>query len=58
MADNTAIVPFRIDVPQEELDDLADRLARTRWTEELPADPRTRPPHPARSRPAGSTASR
>ena len=22
---------FRIDVPQSELDDLADRLARTRW---------------------------
>ncbi|WP_262282848.1 epoxide hydrolase family protein [Micromonospora sp. MA102] len=39
MADNTAIVPFRIDVPQADLDDLADRLARTRWAEELPADP-------------------
>jgi len=32
------ITPFRIDVPQADLDDLADRLARTRFTEELPAD--------------------
>ncbi|WP_433431853.1 epoxide hydrolase family protein [Nonomuraea sp. CA-141351] len=30
------IEPFRIDVPQAELDDLADRLARTRWPDELP----------------------
>lgn len=30
------IQDFRIDVPQSELDDLADRLARTRWTGELP----------------------
>jgi pimeloyl-ACP methyl ester carboxylesterase len=29
------ITPFRIDVPQADLDDLADRLARTRFTEEL-----------------------
>ena len=28
--------PFRIDVPQAELDDLAERLARTRWPDELP----------------------
>ncbi|MET0133710.1 MAG: epoxide hydrolase family protein [Kibdelosporangium sp.] len=28
--------PFRIDVPPADLDDLADRLARTRWPEELP----------------------
>ena len=27
---DTAIRPFRIDVPQADLDDLADRLARTR----------------------------
>ena len=33
---DTAIRPFRIDVPQADLDDLADRLARTRWPEELP----------------------
>ncbi|MEU9509053.1 epoxide hydrolase family protein [Micromonospora sp. NPDC048170] len=46
MADNTAIVPFRIDVPQADLDDLADRLARTRWAEELPADPTASPGGP------------
>ncbi|HEX8347211.1 MAG TPA: epoxide hydrolase [Actinoplanes sp.] len=28
------IIPFRIDVPQADLDDLGDRLARTRYTEE------------------------
>lgn len=28
--------PFRIDVPQADLDDLRDRLARTRWPDELP----------------------
>jgi pimeloyl-ACP methyl ester carboxylesterase len=32
----TNIKPFRIDVPQADLDDLADRLARTRFAEELP----------------------
>jgi len=31
----TNIQPFRIDVPQTELDDLADRLARTRFAELL-----------------------
>jgi len=30
------IKPFVLDVPQAQLDDLADRLARTRWPEELP----------------------
>ncbi|WP_157250553.1 epoxide hydrolase family protein [Nonomuraea typhae] len=30
------IRPYRIDVPQADLDDLKDRLARTRFTEELP----------------------
>ena len=35
MADD-AIQPFRIDIPQAQLDDLASRLARTRWIEELP----------------------
>ena len=30
------ISPFRIDVPQSDLDDLRDRLARTRWPDELP----------------------
>src|SRR5512137_1633065 len=30
-----AIRPFRIDVPQSELDDLRDRLDRTRWAQEI-----------------------
>ncbi|MEV6966166.1 epoxide hydrolase family protein [Hamadaea sp. NPDC051192] len=30
------IVPFRIDVPQAELDDLATRLAATRWPDDVP----------------------
>ncbi|MFK0061134.1 epoxide hydrolase family protein [Streptomyces werraensis] len=29
------ITPFRIDIPQADLDDLAGRLARTRWPDEL-----------------------
>ncbi|MGW5387692.1 epoxide hydrolase family protein [Nocardia sp. NPDC003963] len=29
------ITPFRIDIPQADLDDLADRLARTRWPDEI-----------------------
>jgi epoxide hydrolase len=36
MAEDTAIKPFRIDVSDGELDDLRDRLARTRWPDELP----------------------
>jgi epoxide hydrolase len=32
----TDIQEFRIDIPQSALDDLADRLDRTRWTDELP----------------------
>jgi pimeloyl-ACP methyl ester carboxylesterase len=28
--------PFRIDIPQSQLDDLHDRLDRTRWPDELP----------------------
>lgn len=31
---STAIRPFRVDVPQAELDDLQDRLARTRWPDD------------------------
>ncbi|MEV0683043.1 epoxide hydrolase [Nocardia sp. NPDC050378] len=30
--------PFHIDIPQTDLDDLRDRLARARWTPELPGD--------------------
>jgi pimeloyl-ACP methyl ester carboxylesterase len=37
------IRPFRVDVPQADLDDLAARLARTRWANELPLD--TSGPH-------------
>ncbi|HKH56188.1 MAG TPA: epoxide hydrolase N-terminal domain-containing protein, partial [Propionibacteriaceae bacterium] len=28
--------PFRIDIPQTEVDDLKERLVRTRWANELP----------------------
>ena len=34
---DTSIRPFRISVPQAKLDDLRERLARTRWPSELPA---------------------
>ncbi len=30
------IRPFRVEIPQADLDDLRDRLARTRWPDELP----------------------
>jgi epoxide hydrolase len=30
------VKPFRVNILQEELDDLQERLARTRWTDELP----------------------
>ncbi|GAA4210698.1 epoxide hydrolase [Streptosporangium oxazolinicum] len=33
---NEDIRPFRIDIPQAELDDLRARLANTRWPDELP----------------------
>ena len=33
---DTAIRPFRIDIPQADLDDLRARLDRTRWPDELP----------------------
>ena len=36
MEQATTLRPFRIDIPQADLDDLQDRLARTRWTNELP----------------------
>jgi pimeloyl-ACP methyl ester carboxylesterase len=35
-ADAEAIEPFQIAVPQADLDDLHERLARTRWPSELP----------------------
>lgn len=33
---DTAIRPFRIAIPQADLDDLRERLARTRWPDQLP----------------------
>jgi epoxide hydrolase len=30
------ITPFRIDIPQADLDDLRDRLVRTRWPDQVP----------------------
>ena len=36
MDDQAAIRPFRIDIPQADLEDLRDRLARTRWPDQLP----------------------
>ena len=42
MTENTALRPLRIDVPQADLDDLHDRLARTRWPDPVPGrDDRT-----------------
>jgi pimeloyl-ACP methyl ester carboxylesterase len=32
---DAAIHPFRVEIPQADLDDLHDRLARTRWPDEL-----------------------
>jgi pimeloyl-ACP methyl ester carboxylesterase len=32
------ITPYRIDIPQRQLDDLADRLDRVRWPDALPGD--------------------
>jgi epoxide hydrolase len=36
------MTPFRIDVPAADLDDLGERLARTRWPRQLPGDGWTR----------------
>jgi pimeloyl-ACP methyl ester carboxylesterase len=33
---DTEIRPFQVEVPQADLDDLHDRLARTRWPDDLP----------------------
>ena len=38
MQNNEEIRPFTIDVPQADLDDLRDRLTRTRWASELDID--------------------
>ncbi|WP_378733604.1 epoxide hydrolase family protein [Nocardia brasiliensis] len=43
MTDNrTAVRPFRIDIAQADLDDLHDRLSRTRWSPQLPGSGRER----------------
>jgi pimeloyl-ACP methyl ester carboxylesterase len=34
--DTDTITPFRIDIPQAAIDDLRDRLARTRWPAQVP----------------------
>ena len=36
MTENTALTPFRIEVPQADVEDLRDRLARTRWPHPVP----------------------
>jgi pimeloyl-ACP methyl ester carboxylesterase len=36
MTIDNEIQPYRVDIPQADLDDLGDRLRRTRWTEPLP----------------------
>jgi epoxide hydrolase len=36
MSDDTEIRPFRVDIPQADLDDLRDRLRRTRFPDQLP----------------------
>ncbi|AGP42399.1 hypothetical protein SCE1572_52575 [Sorangium cellulosum So0157-2] len=33
---------FRIDIPQADIDDLRERLARTRWPAQLPGGDRVR----------------
>ncbi|MFQ6391968.1 epoxide hydrolase family protein [Nocardia sp. KC 131] len=40
--DRNAIRPFHIDIPQADIDDLIDRLARTRWSPQLPGAGRDR----------------
>lgn len=35
---STSIAPFRIEIPQADLDDLAARLDLTRWPEQLPGE--------------------
>src|SRR5437879_5828529 len=42
MANDSPVRPFRIDVPQADIDDLKERLSRTRWPRELPGDGWTR----------------
>ena len=41
---NATIRPFCLQVPQADLDDMKDRLSRTRWANELPPDQRSTEP--------------
>lgn len=36
MSENHEIQPYRIDIPQQDLEELRERLARTRWPDSLP----------------------
>jgi pimeloyl-ACP methyl ester carboxylesterase len=36
MSDDSTVHPFRIDIPDAQLDDLRERIARTRWPDGLP----------------------
>lgn len=36
MTDSNAIAPYQIAIPQHEIDELHDRIARTRWPDDLP----------------------
>nr|WP_170026269.1 epoxide hydrolase N-terminal domain-containing protein [Actinomadura oligospora] len=47
MTNDSTTAPFRIGIPQADLDDLQQRLARTRWAEELPAGESAPPDHRA-----------
>ena len=38
MTTTSEIRPFRVAIPDSDLDDLRDRLARTRWPDERPGD--------------------
>lgn len=42
MDENAGIRPFRVEIPQADLDDLKERLGRARWPEELPGTGWTR----------------
>lgn len=35
-SENAAVLPYRIEVPQPAVDDLKQRLGRTRWPDEAP----------------------
>src|SRR5690606_15027726 len=37
-AEQMSITPFRIDIPQAEIDDLKERLAMTRWPQQSTSD--------------------